>query len=130
MAYDTGASRVLSHLSTVPAHRCLTSQIGRDTVCSPGYGRRRGQTPTQLSLYPEPTKKLIDSARLLQVIEMDSRWSHAETARGNQNVAPARGVVREGQRKQSTVGVEEGSGVAECGSEGARWAIESAVFDI
>jgi len=59
--------------------------------------------PTQLSLYPEPTKKLIDSARLLQVIEMDSRWSHAETARGNQNVAPARGVVREQQRKKSTV---------------------------
>ena len=31
------------------------------------------------------------------------RGSHAETAHGNQNVAPARGVVREEQRKKSTV---------------------------
>ena len=38
-ANDTGASRVLSHPSTIPAHACLTSQIGRDTVYSDGYGR-------------------------------------------------------------------------------------------
>ena len=31
------------------------------------------------------------------------RGSHAETAHGNQNVAPARGIVREEQRKKSTV---------------------------
>ena len=33
--------------------------------------------------------------------------SHAETAHGNQNVAPARGVVREEQRKKSTVWKKE-----------------------
>ena len=41
---------------------------------------------------------------MLQTIQIDSRGgSHAETAHGNQNVAPARGVVREEQRKKSTV---------------------------
>ena len=35
------------------------------------------------------------------------RGSHAETAHGNQNVAPARGVVREEQRKKSTVWKKE-----------------------
>ena len=51
MAFDTAASRVLSHLSTVPAHRCLTSQIGRDTVYSDGYGRRHKQEFDLLHLY-------------------------------------------------------------------------------
>ena len=66
---------------------------------------------------------------MLQTIQIDSRGggSHAETAYGNQNVAPARGVVREEQRKKSTVWKKE---VA----RGRMWQRgsmlgESAVFD-
>ena len=55
-AYDTRASRVLSHLSTVRAHRCLTPQIGRDTVCSPGYGRRQRLVPPAAPCTPKTDK--------------------------------------------------------------------------
>jgi hypothetical protein len=37
--YDTTGSRVITDLSTNGACRCLTSQIGRDVVLSPEYGR-------------------------------------------------------------------------------------------
>ena len=39
MEYDTESSRVITDLSTYSACRCLTSQIGRDVVFSPKYGR-------------------------------------------------------------------------------------------
>ncbi len=37
--YDTAGSRVITDLSTNAACWCLTSQIGRDVVLSPKYGR-------------------------------------------------------------------------------------------
>ena len=37
--YDTAGSRVITDLSTNAACWCLTSQIGRDVVFSPKYGR-------------------------------------------------------------------------------------------
>ena len=44
-AYDTWYSQAVPHPSTNQAQRCLTSQIGRDAVCSTWYGRRRGACP-------------------------------------------------------------------------------------
>ena len=40
-AYGTRYSQAVTHLSTNRARHCLTSQIGRDGVCSVWYGRRR-----------------------------------------------------------------------------------------
>jgi hypothetical protein len=40
-AYNTPGSQVVSHPSTRKACRSLTSQIGRDAVHSPKYGRKR-----------------------------------------------------------------------------------------
>ena len=40
-AYDTWYSQAVPHPSTNQAQRCLTSQIGRDAVCSTWYGRRQ-----------------------------------------------------------------------------------------
>ena len=39
--YSTWCSQAVTHLSTNHARHCLTSQIGRDGVCSVWYGRRR-----------------------------------------------------------------------------------------
>ena len=39
-AYSTGYSQAVTHPSTNPAQRCLTSVIGREPVFSPWYGRR------------------------------------------------------------------------------------------
>ena len=39
-AYSTRYSQAVTHPSTDRARRCLTSQIGRDGVCSTWYGRR------------------------------------------------------------------------------------------
>ena len=41
IAYGTRYSQAVTHLSTNRARHCLTSQIGRDGVCSVWYGRRR-----------------------------------------------------------------------------------------
>ena len=40
-ACNTDHSRVVSHHSTTPAQRSLTSESGRDPVHSPWYDRRR-----------------------------------------------------------------------------------------
>ena len=39
--YDTGYSQAVTHPSTNPARRCLTSVIRRELVLSAWYGRRR-----------------------------------------------------------------------------------------
>ena len=38
--YDTGYSQAVTHPSTNPARRCLTSVIRRELVLSAWYGRR------------------------------------------------------------------------------------------
>ena len=40
-AYNTWSSRVVTHLSTTQARRCLTAEIGRVPVLSTWYGRKR-----------------------------------------------------------------------------------------
>ena len=40
--YDTGYSQAVTHPSTNPARRCLTSVIGREPVLSTWCGRRQG----------------------------------------------------------------------------------------
>ena len=40
-ANGTGGSQAVTHPSTNPAQRCLTSVIGRELVCSTWYGRWR-----------------------------------------------------------------------------------------
>eukprot|EP01080_Neovahlkampfia_damariscottae_P005724 gene5724-biopygen103 len=45
-AYNTPGSQVVSHPSTRRACRSLTSQIGRDAVYSPKYGRKRKNKTT------------------------------------------------------------------------------------
>ena len=49
-AYNTGCSQAVTHPSTDPARRCLTSVIGREPVHSAWYGRRR-QTIIHAPLY-------------------------------------------------------------------------------
>ena len=39
--FSTGDSNVVTHHSTNPAHRCLTSEFRWDRVLSPGYDRRQ-----------------------------------------------------------------------------------------
>ena len=52
--YDTTGSRVITDLSTNGACRCLTSQIGRDVVLSPEYGRTQ-RSATVAALFVELT---------------------------------------------------------------------------
>ena len=51
--YDTGYSQAVTHPSTNPAQRCLTSVIGRERVFSTWYGRKQFQRTDK---YPEPLK--------------------------------------------------------------------------
>ena len=39
--YNTRTSQVVTHPSTTQARRCLNSEIRRDPVVSPWYGRRQ-----------------------------------------------------------------------------------------
>jgi len=74
---------------------------------------------------------LIDSGTKLQAIQIDSRGgSHAETAHGNQNVAPARGVVREEQRKKSTVWKKEAARQNVAAREHVGGQLKALIFDI
>ena len=43
--YSTGCSQAVTHPSTSPARRCLTSVIRREPVYSTWYGRRQGNVP-------------------------------------------------------------------------------------
>ena len=47
-AYNTGCSQAVTHPSTDPARRCLTSVIGREPVHSAWYGRSQHSYPGQV----------------------------------------------------------------------------------
>ena len=94
-AYNTGCSQAVTHPSTDPARRCLTSVIGREPVHSAWYGRRR-QTVFHSPFYrywkwnsyattleqmhhlhePTPREKLTDLQEC--ILKLERRWSIAK----------------------------------------------------
>ena len=60
--YSTGYSQAVTHPSTNPAQRCLTSVIGRELVLSAWYGRRHSLSNSTAYLYTQQsTKKAFNS---------------------------------------------------------------------
>ena len=56
--YNTGYSQAVTHPSTNPARRCLTSVIRRELVLSAWYGRRRQSTDIAHIYIPWPHHRL------------------------------------------------------------------------
>ena len=61
--YDTGYSQAVTHPSTNPARRCLTSVIRRELVLSAQYGRRRRNRQI-VAIYTIQTIKMIAMCRI------------------------------------------------------------------